>query len=48
MFFITNIVMARNVEIEDVMYLKNGSVIRGTIVEFYPTKSIKNKPSHKI
>lgn len=37
------ITMSQNVQYEDVVYLKNGSVIRGMIVEQIPNKTLKIK-----
>ncbi len=43
MFFLSTISLMAQQNYEDVVYLKNGSIIRGTIVEQVPNQSIKVK-----
>lgn len=40
-------VFAQNIQYEDVVYLKNGSIIRGMIVEQIPNKTIKIKTADR-
>lgn len=40
-FFLTSVLAAQAAEMQDVVYLKNGSIVRGTIVEQVPGVSLK-------
>src|SRR5574344_1115044 len=40
---VTNGALAQNANYEDVVYLKNGSIIHGTIIEQIPNESLKVK-----
>ncbi len=44
--FITTVLFAQN-NYQDVVYLKNGSIIRGTIIEQVPNKSIKIETANR-